>query len=97
MAGSLDPQAQQQLTVLRRKEVQRQRLSDYEEAVITLKAKVKDAEGQAMRETVQDKVCTFIDAVSPCCIRKRLVQCSLCLCSRAMSICCMEQAYNVTG
>ena len=56
MAGSLDPQALQQLTVLRRKGVQRQRLGDYEEAVIALKTKVKDAEGQAMRETVQDKV-----------------------------------------
>lgn len=59
MAGNLDPQALQQLTVLRRKEVQRQRLGDYKEAVITLKSKVRDAEGQAMRETVQDKVCTL--------------------------------------
>ena len=58
VAGSLDPQALQQLTVLRRKEVQRQRLGDYEEAVVILKSKVRDAEGQAMRETVQDKVCT---------------------------------------
>lgn len=56
VAGSLDPQALQHLTVLRRKEVQRQRLGDYEEAIITLKTKVRDAEGQAMRETVQDKV-----------------------------------------
>ena len=58
VAGSVDPQELQQLTVLRRKEVQRQRLGDYEEAVVTLKSKVRDAEGQAMRETVQDKVCT---------------------------------------
>lgn len=65
MAGSLDPQALQQLTVLRRKEVQRQRLGDYEEAVITLKTKVKDAEGQAMRETVQDKVCTSLTQCYP--------------------------------
>ena len=57
VADSLDPQALQQLTVLRRKEVQRQRLGDYEEAVLSLKSKVRDAEGQAMRETVQDKVC----------------------------------------
>ena len=58
VTGNLDPQALQQLTVLRRKEVQRQRLGDYQEAVVTLKTKVRDAEGQAMRETVQDKVCS---------------------------------------
>ena len=45
------------MTVLRRKEVQKQRLGEYEEAVVSLKSKVRDAEGQAMRETVQDKVC----------------------------------------
>ncbi len=56
MAGELDPQALQQLTVLRRKGIQKQRLGEYEEAVVTLKSKVRDAEGQAMRETVQDKV-----------------------------------------
>ena len=56
MAGELDPQALQQLTVLRRKDIQKQRLGEYEEAVVTLKSKVRDAEGQAMRETVQDKV-----------------------------------------
>lgn len=57
VAGEVDPQALHQLTVLRRKEVQRQRLGEYEEAIVTLKSKVRDAEGQAMRETVQDKVC----------------------------------------
>lgn len=71
VAGNLDPQALQQLTVLRRKEVQRQRLGDYEEAVVTLKSKVRDAEGQAMRETVQDKVCpsltVHLDAILVCC------------------------------
>ena len=56
VAGELDPQALQQVTVLRRKEVQKQRLGEYEEAVVTLRSKVRDAEGQAMRETVQDKV-----------------------------------------
>ena len=56
VAGEVDPQALQQLTVLRRKEVQRQRVGEYEEAVLSLKSKVRDAEGQAMRETVQDKV-----------------------------------------
>lgn len=56
MAGELDPQALQQLTVLRRKDIQKQRLGEYEEAVVTLKSKVRVAEGQAMRETVQDKV-----------------------------------------
>jgi hypothetical protein len=56
VAGELDPQALQQLTVLRRKDIQKQRLGEYEEAVVTLKSKVRDAEGQAMRETVQDKV-----------------------------------------
>ena len=54
--GVMDPQALQQLTVQRRKEIQRQRLAEYEEAVVVMKAKVKEAEGQAMRETVQDKV-----------------------------------------
>ncbi|DBA81732.1 hypothetical protein WJX77_003084 [Trebouxia sp. C0004] len=56
VAGELDPQALQQLTVLRRKDIQKQRLGEYEEAVVTLKSKVRDAEGQAMRETVQDKI-----------------------------------------
>ena len=55
----MDPQALQQLTVQRRKEIQRQRLAEYEEAVVVMKAKVKEAEGQAMRETVQDKVQSF--------------------------------------
>ena len=54
--GVMDPQTLQHLTVQRRKEIQKQRLREYEDAIITLKAKVKDAEGQAMRETVQDKV-----------------------------------------
>lgn len=54
--GVMDPQGLQHLTVQRRKEIQRQRLAEYEEAVVLLKAKVKEAEGQAMRETVQDKV-----------------------------------------
>ncbi|KAA6424958.1 MAG: IQ and AAA domain-containing 1-like [Trebouxia sp. A1-2] len=56
VAGELDPQALQQLTVLRRKDIQKQRLGEYEEAVVTLKSKVRVAEGQAMRETVQDKI-----------------------------------------
>ena len=67
VAGSVDPQALQQLTVLRRKEVQQQRLADYQEAVVTLKSKVRDAEGQAMRETVQDKVCTPCPVAALCC------------------------------
>ena len=67
VAGSVDPQALQQLTVLRRKEVQQQRLADYQEAVVTLKSKVRDAEGQAMRETVQDKVCTPCPIAALCC------------------------------
>ena len=41
----MDPQALQQLTVLRRKEVQRQRLGEYEEAVVTLKSKVQRCRG----------------------------------------------------
>lgn len=36
--------------------MQKQRLGEYEEAVVSLRSKVRDAEGQAMRETVQDKV-----------------------------------------
>lgn len=53
--GVIYPQALQQLTEQRRKDIQRQRLAEYEEAVVLMKAKVKEAEGQAMRETVQDK------------------------------------------
>ena len=63
--GVMDPQGLQQLTVQRRKEIQRQRLAEYEEAVVLLKAKVKEAEGQAMRETVQDKVHLFVCLMLP--------------------------------
>ena len=84
MAGELDPQALQQLTVLRRKDIQKQRLGEYEEAVVNLKSKVRDAEGQAMRETVQDKVslvfflkCAFLqNGMSPLRVSVRALLCN---------------------
>eukprot|EP00951_Prasinocladus_malaysianus_P036072 scaffold376762_cov38-Prasinocladus_malaysianus.AAC.1 len=39
-----------------RKVVQRENQAEYDEAVVMLKQKVRDAEGQDMRETIQDKV-----------------------------------------
>ena len=56
--GQIGAQAMQQLTAQRRKDLQKQRLVEYEEAFVALKGKVKDAEGQGMRETIQDKVTT---------------------------------------
>jgi hypothetical protein len=32
----------------------------YEDAIVTLKAKVKETEGEDMREAIQDKVCRQI-------------------------------------
>ena len=39
---------------------------EYEEAVVLLKAKVKDLEGQDMRETVQDKVGPALSGMRCC-------------------------------
>ena len=54
--GQIGAQAMQQLTAQRRKDLQKQRWGEYEEAFVALKGKVRDAEGQGMRETIQDKV-----------------------------------------
>ncbi len=45
-------------SVSRHKQVQADHAREYEDALVTLKAKVKDMEGQEMRETIQDKVCS---------------------------------------
>ena len=51
-----DQQALEARSQAKRKAVQAEHQREYEEAVVLLKAKVKDLEGQDMRETIQDKV-----------------------------------------
>jgi len=41
--------------------VQLEHLREYDEAIVALKAKVRDLEGQDMREAIQDKVCRPTD------------------------------------
>jgi hypothetical protein len=43
----------------RRKVVQQENTAEYNKALITLKAKVREMEGQDMRETIQDRVNTW--------------------------------------
>lgn len=40
----------------RRKRVQLEAAREYDEAIVTLKSKVREMEGQDMREVIQDKV-----------------------------------------
>eukprot|EP00955_Chlamydomonas_euryale_P054239 355754-Chlamydomonas_euryale.AAC.1 len=42
--------------LMRRKNVQLENMRVYDEAIVTLKAKVRELEGQDMRETIQDRV-----------------------------------------
>jgi hypothetical protein len=51
-----DPRAREAATLVARKRLQLEHLREYDEAVVGLKAKVKEAEGQDMREAIQDKV-----------------------------------------
>ncbi len=51
-----DPQVSEAKNLMRRKRVQLEHAREYDEAVVSLKTKVKELEGQDMRETIQDKV-----------------------------------------
>lgn len=51
-----DPQTSEQKNLMRRKRVQLEHVREYDEAIVTLKGKVRELEGQDMRETIQDKV-----------------------------------------
>lgn len=42
--------------LMRRKRVQLEHGREYDEAIVNLKGKVRELEGQDMRETIQDKV-----------------------------------------
>ncbi|GBF95030.1 hypothetical protein Rsub_07531 [Raphidocelis subcapitata] len=53
---SSDPQAREAATLVARKRLQLEHLRDYDGALPALKGKVKEAEGQDMREAVQDKI-----------------------------------------
>lgn len=59
---SSDPQALEARNLIQRKRVQMEHLKEYDEAIVTLKAKVRDLEGQDMREAMQDKVRSSIAA-----------------------------------
>ena len=46
--------------------MQADNFTEYENAIVTLKAKVRDVEGQEMRETIQDKINTwFVENRNP--------------------------------
>jgi len=51
-----DPQLREEGNLVRRKDVQRENRAEYEQALVTIKQKVREMEGQEMRETIQDKV-----------------------------------------
>jgi hypothetical protein len=53
---SADPQLIESKQLVSRKKQQLVHLEAYDEAVVELKAKVKEIEGQDMREAIQDKV-----------------------------------------
>lgn len=53
---SADPQLIEAKQLVSRKKQQLVHLEAYDEAVVDLKAKVKEIEGQDMREAIQDKV-----------------------------------------
>jgi hypothetical protein len=51
-----DVQSREAATLVARKRLQLEHLREYDGAIVGLKAKVKEAEGQDMREAIQDKV-----------------------------------------
>ncbi|KAK9817170.1 hypothetical protein WJX72_010626 [[Myrmecia] bisecta] len=51
-----DPQVLERKTWQRRKGVQHEHQHEYEDAVVSLRGKVKELEGQDMREDIQDKI-----------------------------------------
>ena len=56
LGPSTDPQLVEAKHLVSRKQQQLGHLEAYDEAIVALKAKVKEAEGQDMREAIQDKV-----------------------------------------
>lgn len=56
MDRTTDPQLKEAATLVSRKRQQLEHLREFDEAVVALKGKVKEAEGQDMREAIQDKV-----------------------------------------
>lgn len=61
-----DPQVSEAKNLMRRKRVQLEHAREYDEAVVSLKTKVKELEGQDMRETIQDKVnAWFVEKRNP--------------------------------
>ncbi len=55
-AGAKDPQKLERRTWSRRKAIQAEHQAEYDDAVVALREKVKELEGQDMREEIQDKV-----------------------------------------
>ncbi|KAG2497810.1 hypothetical protein HYH03_004081 [Edaphochlamys debaryana] len=61
-----DPQSQESKNLMRRKRVQLEHAREYDEAIVNLKNKVRELEGQDMRETIQDKVnAWFVEKRNP--------------------------------
>lgn len=51
-----DPRVGEAKNLMRRKRIQLEHSREYDEAIVSLKQKVRELEGQDMRETIQDKV-----------------------------------------
>jgi len=51
-----DPQAAEAKNLMRRKRIQLEHMREYDEAVVSLKQKVRELEGQDMREAIQDRI-----------------------------------------
>ncbi|KIY95572.1 hypothetical protein MNEG_12391 [Monoraphidium neglectum] len=61
-----DPQAKEASTLVARKRLQLEHLAAFDDAVVALKGKVREAEGQDMREAIQDKInAWFIQNCNP--------------------------------
>lgn len=51
-----DPQAMEKSNMIRRKLQQAENMREYSRDIVMLKTRVRDNEGQDMRETIQDKI-----------------------------------------
>lgn len=61
-----DPLTAEAKNLMRRKRIQLEHAREYDEAIVNLKQKVRELEGQDMRETIQDKVnAWFVEKRNP--------------------------------
>eukprot|EP00798_Chlamydomonas_sp_ICE-L_P010681 gene10681-12371_t len=66
MKPKKDPLTAEAKNLMRRKRIQLEHAREYDEAIVNLKQKVRELEGQDMRETIQDKVNSwFVEKRNP--------------------------------